>query len=85
MRRRKLTPAERQKQIEAIRTAVFGSDKRRINQSAVARETGLRQPTISSWKADPTRMSAVGLAKISASQELTDKEIIRIMRMLEDV
>jgi hypothetical protein len=85
MRRRKLTPAERQKQIEPIRAAVFGTPTRRANQAEISRETGISPKTISGWKKTPTAMPAVGLAKMIQAQELPDEEVLRIMRMMGDV
>ena len=75
----------REKQIQALREAIFGTDIRPACQRTISRRTGINQSTISHWKKTPTSIPAVGLAKIMWAQELTDDEVLRIVRIMEGI
>lgn len=65
------------KSYDTTRKYLFGKEK-----VAVEKETGITVRTQQNWERDPTTMKAQGMAQIMKARNLTEKEIMMVLKDL---
>lgn len=64
----------------SARELLFGDELKSVSLQGLHKRTGIPVRTLHSWKEDPTKIPLAKLRKIVRAIDLTDEEIVKLIR-----